>query len=73
MTIACNDCFWEALRRDGPACEHPQCFISVTDYETGKPYMTQYSLNAMRTVGPCKPAALLFQPRTAITGRSIGR
>lgn len=61
--IACKDCFWEADRRDGHVCEHSQCFVSITDYDSGTSHMTQYSLNAMRTVGPCKPEALLFKPK----------
>lgn len=61
-TIACENCGWCSIRRDGPTCDHPQSTQTLPNWFTGGNMSVQMSLDSMRSIGPCGPTATLFKP-----------
>lgn len=71
--IPCNECRFCLVKASGPSCLHTQAEQSIPDYFTGVMTPQRMSMTSMRTLGPCGPAATLFEAWPAGQGLEARR
>jgi len=60
--VACKGCKWCEVRQYA-ICVHSKSYAQMFDFYSGNVITQPMSTQTMRTIGPCRPEAVLFEPK----------